>query len=147
MSSLAGVLQGFHAIIAFQRAEPHWMLNDPDAARYALAMSNAMRHLPIKVAQKAVDYTAFAMVAFSIESPRIVRSAQLAGAKGKPAPRGPAQVFQFTGGPGGPGGPAAAPGGPPGGPGGPSGGDTPPPFPTDAAGFGLGPDDDPMGAA
>ncbi len=147
LSSLAGVLQGCHAIIAFQRAEPHWLLNDPDAARYALAVSNAMRHLPIKVAQKAVDYTAFAMVAFSIESPRIIRSAQLAGAKpGRPPQRGPAEVFRFTGGPGGAPGPSPAPGGPSGGPGGPAGGEAPPPFAQDAAGFGLA-EDDPLGAA
>jgi len=120
------------------------MLTDPDAARYATAMANALRHLPIKAAQKAVDYAAFAMVAFSIETPRIVVSAQLAAQKKgqRPAPRGPAEIFQFTGGP------AKAPGAPPGGPSAANGSAppkapeaAPPPFPQSAEGFGLAPED------
>ncbi len=115
------------------------MLNDPDAARYAVAVSNAMRHLPITVAQKAVDYAAFVMVAFSIESPRVVRSAQMAqAAKGRPpGPRGPAQVFEFTGGRDRAAGPPNGPGGAPGAAGGPSGDAAPSPFPAGPDGFGL----------
>jgi hypothetical protein len=97
LSALAGVLQGFHAVIAFQRSEPHWMLNDDDAKRYGTALGNALRHLPMRVAQKTVDYSALVFVAFAIETPRIVKSAQLAAEKRNPQPRrAPAQVFQFV---------------------------------------------------
>jgi hypothetical protein len=70
------------------------MINDDDAKRYGTALGNALRHLPIKTAQKTVDYTALVFVAFAIETPRIVRSAQLARQPKQPM-RGPAQVFQF----------------------------------------------------
>jgi hypothetical protein len=97
LSALAGVLQGFHAVIAFQRSEQHWLLSDDDAKRYGTALGNALRHLPIKAAQKTIDYSAFVFVAFAIETPRIVRSAQLAREARNPQPRRPpAQVFQFT---------------------------------------------------
>jgi hypothetical protein len=95
LSALAGVLQGFHAVIAFQRAEPHWLLSDDDAKRYGTALGNALRHLPIKAAQKTIDYTALVFVAFAIETPRIVRSTQLARQPARAPQRGPAQVFQF----------------------------------------------------
>lgn len=95
MSALAGVLQGFHAVIAFQRSEPHWLINDDDSKRYGTALGNALRHLPIKVAQKSIDYGALVVVAFAIETPRIVRSMQLARAPAPSPSRGPAQVFQF----------------------------------------------------
>jgi hypothetical protein len=94
LSQLAGVIQGVHGIIAFQRKEPHWLLNDADASKYGTALGNALRHLPIKTAQKTVDYAALVMVAFVIETPRIVASANLARA-GRAPQRGPAQVFQF----------------------------------------------------
>ena len=95
MSAAAGLLQGFHAIIAMQRSEPHWMLNDDDAKRYGTALANALRHMPIKAAQKTIDYSTLVMVAFVMETPRIVRSAQLARQPKQPQ-RGPAQVFQFV---------------------------------------------------
>jgi hypothetical protein len=98
MSALAGVLQGFHAVIAFQRSEPHWLLNDDESKKYGIALGNAMRHLPIQVAQKSLDFSALVMIAFSIETPRVVKSVQAARARqGRPAqaPRGPAQVFEF----------------------------------------------------
>lgn len=95
MSAAAGLLQGFHAIVAMQRSEPHWMLNDDDAKRYGQALANALRHMPVKVAQKYVDYSTLVMVAFIMETPRVVRSAQLARAPKQPQ-RGPAQVFQFV---------------------------------------------------
>ena len=101
LSSLAGVIQGCHAVIAFQRSEPHWLLNDPDAARYSIALANALRHLPLKNAQKAVDYAAFAMVAFAIETPRAWSDER--PARPKPArqrgtaPRGPAPGFPIHG--------------------------------------------------
>jgi hypothetical protein len=95
LSALAGALQGVHVIIAMQRNEPHWMLNDEDAKRYGTALGNALRHMPIKAAQKTIDYASLVIVAFAIETPRIGRSIQLARAP-KPASRGPAQVFQFV---------------------------------------------------
>lgn len=96
MSAAAGLISGFHAIIAMQRNEPHWLLSDADSTRYGTALANALRHMPIKAAQKTIDYSTLVMVAFVMETPRIVRSAQLAR-QPKPSPnRGPAQVFQFV---------------------------------------------------
>jgi hypothetical protein len=80
-----------------QRSEPHWLLNDADAQRYGAALANALRHMPIKAAQKTIDYSTLVMIAFVMETPRIVRSIQLnrqANAPRQPQ-RGPAQVFQF----------------------------------------------------
>jgi hypothetical protein len=94
LSALGGVLQGFHAVIAFQRSEPHWLLNDDDAKKYGTALGNALRHLPISAAQKTVDFSALIFIAFAIETPRVVRSAQLARERSSPR-RGSAQVFQF----------------------------------------------------
>ena len=73
------------------------MLSEPDAQRYGAALANALRHLPIKAAQKTIDYSTLAMVAFVMETPRVVRSLQLARQINAPRPpqRGPAQVFQF----------------------------------------------------
>ena len=93
MSAAAGLISGFHAIIAMQRSEPHWMLSDDDAKRYGAALANALRHMPIKAAQKTIDYSTLAMVVFVMETPRIVRSAQLARQATAPRPRGPAQVY------------------------------------------------------
>jgi hypothetical protein len=95
LSAAAGLLSGFHAIIAMQRSEPHWMLSDADALRYGTALANALRHMPIKAAQKTIDYSTLVMVAFVMETPRIVRSVQLSRVPKPPANRGPAQVFQF----------------------------------------------------
>ena len=78
-----------------QRNEPHWLLSDADSLRYGQALANALRHMPIKAAQKTIDYSTFAMVAFVMETPRVVRSIQLARAPAPSTPRGPAQVFQF----------------------------------------------------
>src|SRR5206468_9334414 len=43
LSSLQGVIQGAHAIIAYFD-QPHWMMNDSDAKQYAAAWGNALRH-------------------------------------------------------------------------------------------------------
>ena len=94
MSSAIGVIQGFHLIVAQLRSEPHWLINDPDAARYGQAMTNAARHFPVKAAQKTIDVATFLMAAAVIETPRFMRSIQLARAPKAPN-RGPAQVFQF----------------------------------------------------
>ena len=71
------------------------MLSEDDAKRYGAALANALRHMPIRAAQKTIDYSTLVMVAFVMETPRIVRSVQLARAPKQP-PRGPAQVFQFV---------------------------------------------------
>lgn len=105
LSAAAGLLSGFHAIVAMQRNEPHWMLSDADAARYGQALANALRHMPIKAAQKTLDYATLVMVAFVIETPRVVRSVQLVRTPKAAASRGPAPVFQFVK-PGSPGPPA-----------------------------------------
>jgi hypothetical protein len=93
------LLQGFHAVVAMTRAEPHWMLTDDDAKRYGTALSNALRHMPIQAAQKSIDYATLVIVAFAMEAPRVGRSVQIARAKGQAPQRGPfqggAQVFQF----------------------------------------------------
>jgi hypothetical protein len=89
------LLQGFHTIVAMQRSEPHWMLSDDDAKRYGQALANALRHMPVRVAQKYVDYSTLIMVAFVMETPRIGMSWKLARQPKTPQ-RGPAQVFQFV---------------------------------------------------
>lgn len=96
MSAAAGLLSGFHAIIAMQRNEPHWMLSDADANRYGQALANALRHMPIRAAQKTIDYSTFVMMVFVMETPRIAKSVQLARAGAQPAPRPAAPVFQFV---------------------------------------------------
>lgn len=92
------VIQGTHLIFAQLRSEPHWLVNDDDARRYGQAMVNVARHYPLKATQKAIDIFALMMAGAAIETPRIIRSVQLA--KAGPArhepPRGPAQVFKFT---------------------------------------------------
>jgi hypothetical protein len=77
-----------------RRNEPHWLLNDQDGKAYAQALVNAMRHLPVGVPQKVTDFSALAFMVFNMESPRVLRSAQLAAQRRNP-PRGPATVFQF----------------------------------------------------
>jgi hypothetical protein len=94
LSAAAGLLSGAHAIAAMQLGN-HWLLSDDDAKRYGTALANALRHIPIKAAQKTIDYSTLFMVAFVIETPRIVRSIQIARAPKAPN-RGPAQVFQFV---------------------------------------------------
>lgn len=90
------MLQGFHAIVAFQMAQGHWLLNDADAKRYSQALGNALRHMQIRAAQKTIDFSALVFVSFSIEAPRIMRSLQLARDSHLPPPRPSATVFQFT---------------------------------------------------
>jgi hypothetical protein len=97
LSSAIGVIQGFHAVIAMQRSEPHWLLNDADAKRYGQALANAARHFPVRATQKAIDLSALIFCAVQMETPRFVISRQLAAQRAKGPPRGPAQVFQFNG--------------------------------------------------
>lgn len=96
MSAAAGLLQGAHAVIAMKRG-PHWLLNDPDAKAYGTALSNALRHLPVTMAQKWIDFSALGLAVFAYEGPRVAIDMQLRQQRQQPRPRpqGPAQVFQF----------------------------------------------------
>lgn len=99
MSAAAGLLQGFHAVIAMRRG-PHWLLNDQDAKAYGLALSNALRHLPVTMAQKYIDFSALGLAIFAYEGPRIgidmqLKRERLAQRQPVQPARGPAQIFQF----------------------------------------------------
>lgn len=99
LSAAAGLLQGFHAIIALKRNEPHWMLSEADSKRYGAALANALRHMPIHAAQKTIDFGVLAFMIFEMETPRIVRSIQLAKLtphQRQAMQRGPAKIFEFT---------------------------------------------------
>lgn len=99
LSAAAGLLSGFHAIIALRRNEPHWMLSEADSKRYGQALANALRHMPIHAAQKTIDFGVLAFMIFEIETPRIVRSAQLARMsphQRQAMQRGPAKIFEFA---------------------------------------------------
>lgn len=73
------------------------MLDDADAKRYGAALQNALRHFPMKTTQKVIDCTALAIVAFEMEAPRVMVSAELAKQRKGPQPaRGPAQIFRFN---------------------------------------------------
>jgi hypothetical protein len=87
LSAAAGLLQGFHAIIALRRNEPHWMLNDADAKRYGTALANALRHMPVRAAQKTIDFAVLAFVMFEMETPRITLSMARARAVSKAPPQ------------------------------------------------------------
>jgi hypothetical protein len=90
-------LQGIHAVIAMRRG-PHWLLNEPDAKAYGTALANALRHLPVTMAQKYIDFTALGVAIIAYEGPRIAMDAALRAQRQtqtRPGPIGPAQVFQF----------------------------------------------------
>lgn len=93
------------------RRGPHWLLNDPDAKAYGFALANALRHLPVTMAQKYVDFTALGVAVIAYEGPRIAVDVALRGQREapRPAPSRPAQVFRFRAGGSGPtGGPERA---------------------------------------
>lgn len=96
-----------HAIAAMKRDEPHWLMNEADSKRYAVALGNALRHLPIKTTQKAVDFGAFLFCVFEMETPRITASIMLAKARQRPQ-RPAAAVYPLRPG-GGAGSPPEAP--------------------------------------
>jgi hypothetical protein len=94
-------LQGFHAIIALRRDEPHWMLSEVDAKRYGQALANALRHFPVQATQKAIDFSVLAFCIFEMETPRVVKSIALSKLpphlrRQAQAQRGPAKIFEFT---------------------------------------------------
>jgi hypothetical protein len=76
---------------------PHWLLNDADAKAYGTALANALRHLPVTMAQKWIDFSALGLAVFAYEGPRVAIDMQLRQQRDQPRPRpqGPAQVFQF----------------------------------------------------
>jgi hypothetical protein len=78
-----------HAMIALRRDEPHWMLNDQDARVYGQALQNALRHIPIRRAQKTLDFAMLVVAACQFEIPRVYLSAQIARQKAAQARRGP----------------------------------------------------------
>jgi hypothetical protein len=103
LSAAAGLLQGVHAVLAMRRG-PHWLLSDPDAKAYGLALANALRHLPVTMAQKWIDFSALGLAVFAYEGPRMAMDMQIRRERQqqrRPGPMG--QVFQFT--------PPARPGG------------------------------------
>lgn len=98
---------GMHYACAAMTEQPHWLLSEPDAKAYARYVANALRHMPMTVAQKWVDFTALGGAFFVFTGGRIIQSMQLAGRIGggpaaqrrpppQQAPGGGAQVFQFT---------------------------------------------------
>jgi hypothetical protein len=98
LSAAAGLLQGIHITIAMVRG-PHWMMNDTDAKAYGQAMANALRHIPITMAQKYFDFTALALAVATYEVPRIAEDIRIRNLpprqpQQRPAPMG--QVFQFA---------------------------------------------------
>lgn len=89
-------------MIAMARDEPHWLLDDSDAKRYGAALSNALKHIPIKAAQKTIDYSVLVVTAFLIETPRVTMSAMLAKQRmqqKQPPGFRPQVVYPFPGNP------------------------------------------------
>ena len=98
MSAWAGVLSGAHTAMAWRTGHPHWQISDQEAKAYSIALSNALRHLPVQVAQKYTDYAALAFMFVNVEFPRAYASRQLyleaARARASQFPSAPA--FKFT---------------------------------------------------
>lgn len=94
LSTTQSLLQSFHTVAAYFGG-PCWLLNDEDAAKYALAVANALRHTDIEVAQKTVDYCNLAGAIVYYEGTRwmAMREAQ----RRPPPPQRPlAPVFTFS---------------------------------------------------
>lgn len=79
-------------MIAMRRDEPHWLLNDPDARIYGQALQNALRHIPIRRAQKSLDFAMLVIAIGQFDIPRVYLSAQIARQKAAQARRGAAPV-------------------------------------------------------
>jgi hypothetical protein len=94
LSAAAGLLQGIHTVIAMKRG-PHWLLSDTDAKHYGTCLANALRHIPIGMAQKSVDFTMLGIAIFIYEMPRVAMDQAIRQGKA-PRERGPAQVFHFV---------------------------------------------------
>lgn len=75
---------------------PHWMLTDADAKNYGAALANALRHLPIQVAQKYLDFGALGLAVLAYNGPRLAMDHQLRRAAREAAARATPNVFSFT---------------------------------------------------
>lgn len=94
-------------MIALRRDEPHWLLSDADARVYGQALQNALRHIPIRRAQKAVDFAMLVFAAAQFDIPRIYMSSQIA--KQRLNPQRGSVVYPFRAQPPPPPPPAGAP--------------------------------------
>lgn len=92
-----GLLQGMHAIVAMRMEQPHWLLNDADARVYGQALQNAIRHIPVRAAQKSIDFAMLACAVAQFELPRVYLSLQAAKAARQPR-RPAAVVYPLNGG-------------------------------------------------
>lgn len=96
LSGAAGLLQGIHAVVAMGRG-PHWLLADNDAKAYGAALANALRHLPVQMAQKYIDFSMLGVAIVTFEGVRVAEDIRLSrlppSQRGRPG--GPARVFQF----------------------------------------------------
>lgn len=83
----------------------HWLLSDEEAKGYGQALANAIRHLPITMAQKYVDFTTLGIAIITYEGPRIAadmilrRQARNPNAARQPQPNGQV-VYPFAAPPG-----------------------------------------------
>lgn len=87
-------------MVAMRRDEPHWLLSDHDANVYGAALQKAIRHIPIRTAQKTIDFTMLVIAVGQFEIPRIYMSMQLAKMRAQAARgmRPAAPHFQFNNG-------------------------------------------------
>lgn len=50
---------------------PHWLLSEQEAQIYGAALANALRHLPVAVGQKYIDFTALGVAMVTIDGARL----------------------------------------------------------------------------
>ena len=80
-----------------QRNEPHWLLSEGDAKLYGNALKNALRHIPVQVAQKSIDFTTLFICAMNFETPRVYASYRNRRARrDPPPPQRPATAQVYT---------------------------------------------------
>jgi hypothetical protein len=70
LSSLTGLLLGFHAIAAIK--VPEMAMTEPEALQLKNAMENVSRHYPIRTTQKAIDIAALVGVVGWVYGTRLV---------------------------------------------------------------------------
>lgn len=74
------------------------MLNDADAKAYGQAVVNALRHIPVVVAQKYIDFAALFGAVVTHDVPRLTMDMRIAAERRsgrRPQYANPAPVFQF----------------------------------------------------
>lgn len=79
---------------------PHWLLSDADAKAYGTALANALRHLPVTMAQKYIDFSALGLAVVAYEGPRVgmdvrIKAERMQRGGAQQPPPGPAQIFRF----------------------------------------------------